>query len=288
MLSLPISTLMEQPSETPINVIPLLRLLDERLLDMLKKLAPEDWHKQTVAKLWTVKDVAAHLLDGNIRVLSMLRDGYFGQSPEPNLPGGLLGFLNELNADWVKAMKRVSPGILIFLHEITGQLTTDHYASLDPFEKAIFPVAWAGEKESLNWMHLAREYTEKWLHQQQIRDALKDPTLMAKEFFHPAISIFMYGLPFTYRDIDAEKNTCVKVTISGETGGTWQLIRDSREWSLSRNSLIAPHAEVIIDPNIAWKLFSKSIRYGDVKHGIVIQGDAQLGEVALSMISVMA
>jgi len=36
-------------------------------------------------------------------------------------------------------------------------------------------VDWAEEMESKNWMAIAREYTEKWLHQQQIRDAIQQP-----------------------------------------------------------------------------------------------------------------
>ena len=31
-----------------------------------------------------MKDVVAHLLDGNIRVLSMLRDGFLMSSPDPH------------------------------------------------------------------------------------------------------------------------------------------------------------------------------------------------------------
>jgi hypothetical protein len=33
-------------------------------------------------------------------------------------------------------------------------------------------VAWAGEAESKNWFHVARDYSEKWHHQQQIREAV--------------------------------------------------------------------------------------------------------------------
>jgi Mycothiol maleylpyruvate isomerase N-terminal domain len=49
------------------------------LVDLLESLPVEKWARQTVARLWNVKDVAAHLLDGNIRILSMLRDGYAGE-----------------------------------------------------------------------------------------------------------------------------------------------------------------------------------------------------------------
>ena len=88
---------MPQP---PIDVVPLLPLLDQKLMLLLKSLSPKDWHRQTIAKLWTVKDVVAHLLDGNIRVLSMLRDAYNGEVPPTiNSYQDLVDFLNGLNAD---------------------------------------------------------------------------------------------------------------------------------------------------------------------------------------------
>lgn len=58
-----------------------LRTLDQMLFDLLRSLTPEEWQAQTVAKRWKVKDVVAHLLDGNIRILSQLRDEYQGENP---------------------------------------------------------------------------------------------------------------------------------------------------------------------------------------------------------------
>ena len=66
----------------PIFTSHLFPLLDEKLLEILRSLSPQDWERQTIAPLWKVKDVAAHLLDGNMRALSMLRDNYFGEKPE--------------------------------------------------------------------------------------------------------------------------------------------------------------------------------------------------------------
>jgi hypothetical protein len=50
--------------------------LDRKLIDLLKTLSRDDWNKNMITKLWTVKDVAAHLLDGNLRMLSVARDGH--------------------------------------------------------------------------------------------------------------------------------------------------------------------------------------------------------------------
>ena len=62
----------------PPLVTHLLPVLNEKLITLLRSLTPEEWQLPTIARLWTVKDVAAHLLDGNIRSLSLLRDGWWG------------------------------------------------------------------------------------------------------------------------------------------------------------------------------------------------------------------
>jgi uncharacterized damage-inducible protein DinB len=36
--------------------------LDNKLIELLRSLSDEDWNKPTIAPLWTVKDIAAHLL----------------------------------------------------------------------------------------------------------------------------------------------------------------------------------------------------------------------------------
>jgi len=272
----------------PIDVVHLLPVLDKKLIELLKSLSLQEWQKQTIAKLWKVKDVAAHLLDGNIRILSMLRDDYFGEKVDVKSYQDLVDFLNGLNADWVKAMKRVSPTMLILLHESTGKLYCDYYASLDPFGKSGFAVDWAGESESKNWMHIAREYTEKWLHQQQIRDAVGKPGLMTREFYYPFIDIFMLALPHTYRDVHAENGTSIKLTITTDLGGSWLLNRVDAKWKVEKSYTKNTSTEISIDPDIAWKLFSKSLRPHEIKNKITITGDQQLGEVALTMVSVMA
>ncbi|MEO6547586.1 MAG: maleylpyruvate isomerase N-terminal domain-containing protein [Ferruginibacter sp.] len=273
-------------STIPIDVAHLLPVLDNKLIAFLTNLQPRDWHRQTIAKQWKVKDVVAHLLDGNIRILSMLRDGYAGVQPAPNQP--LTVFLNELNADWVKAMKRVSAEMLLYLHQATGKLYCDYYASLDPFAISPFAVDWAGEQESFNWMHIAREYTEKWIHQQQVRDTLGDTVLMSKELFYPFINILMMALPHTYRNVSADDGTTVKVNVISEIGGGWNLLRQHGNWLLKKEVAQHPSAEVSIEPSIAWKLFSKSIRPDNIISGVKIEGNLPLGEVALTMVSVMA
>ena len=52
-----------------------------------------------------------------------------------------------------------------------------HLCFIHSYAKRILALPWIGQKKwkAKNWMAIAREYTEKWLHQQQIRDAIQQP-----------------------------------------------------------------------------------------------------------------
>ncbi|WP_416867030.1 MAG: maleylpyruvate isomerase family mycothiol-dependent enzyme [Imperialibacter sp.] len=277
------------PKAPPIKVAHLFRPLDEALMELLASLNDDDWQKPTPAKYWKVKDVAAHLLDGNLRTLSIQRDGYFGEAPPPiKAYEDLVGWLNQLNADWVKASKRLSPNVLRILHRATGPLTSAYYESLPLWDEAIFAVDWAGESKSYNWMHLAREYTEKWHHQQQIREAVGQPGIMTRAFFFPMIATYFMALPHTFRNIAAPEETLVTATVSGQVGGAWHLERQNANWALVDKPGRAPDAAVEIAPELAWKLFSKNIRPDDVKDRLKVEGDKLLAAQVLQMVSVMA
>lgn len=271
------------------EILRLFPLLDKKLMELLHSLQPEEWHAPTVAKRWKVKDVVAHLLDGNLRALSLERDRYFGtEGPASTEFDVLTEWLNRFNNEWVDAARRISPQVLILLHEATGKPACDYFASLDPEAEALFAVSWAGEKQSTNRFHLARQYTEKFLHQQQIRDALNRPGIMTREFFYPFISIFMQALPHTYRNVEAVEGTAVKLVIPSDIGGQWAIEMIDGQWQPMEVFSGEADAEVIIEPDIAWKLFSKSIRPQEIRDQVTINGHAELGEVALNMVSVMA
>ena len=275
--------------EIPIDTRLLFKPLQVRLIELLKSLNGDEWQKQTVAKKWKVKDVASHILDTQLRVLSMQKDGYFGEQP-PEITGyaDLVGWLNQLNGDWVNATKRLSPNTLILLLETIGDLVSEYYTSLNPWEEAIFSVVWAGESRSYNWMHLAREYTEYWHHQQQIRDAVGKQGIMSREFFYPVIDTFFQALPHTFKDVKADEGTVIETHITSEAGGTWYLVRESDNWKLSTSPKSEPTSFVSIPIELSWVLFSKSIRPNEIMDKIDIKGDKELANRVLEMVSVMA
>lgn len=276
--------------QVPISTLHLFPVLDRMLIDLLRSLTPEDWHKPTVAKLWNVKDVAAHLLDGNVRMIA-LAEGYQSPGPPPQINSyqDLLSFLNGLNASWVNAMKRVSPQVLVQQLEETSLGYISYLNSLDLFAPALYPVPWAGEETSANWFHIAREYTERWHHQQQIRDAIGQPGLMTPELFQPCISTFMYALPHSYRNTAAPDGTVIKFIITTPAGGTWFLIRQTERWILSiEPNYTRPAATVSIAPDVAWRFFTKAIEPSAALAASHIDGDTIPGMLIFETLAVMA
>ena len=273
----------------PIHTAHLFPVLDALLIDLLKSLHPDDWNKPTPAPQWTVKDVATHLLDGNLRAISMIRDGYFGHPPgQINSYADLVKFLNQLNADFITAFKRLSPAVLVELHEITGKQFCEVIASLPPDTPALFSVAWAGQTESPNWFHMAREYTEKWHHQQQIRAAvgLESP-LYAKDLYHPYLQVSMYALPYQYRQIKAAEGDLVKIAVTGEGGGEWFLLFTNDEWKLVESATGEPTCMVSMEESWAWRIFMNAATEMEANQQVTITGKVELGLPILGVRAVM-
>jgi uncharacterized protein (TIGR03083 family) len=275
--------------EIPIKTLHLFSALDQKLIQLLSSLRKEDWDKPTLAKLWSVKDIAAHLLDGNLRTMSMLRDKYYGEKPEnADTYQGMVSYLNRLNADWVKAYKRISPKVLIDLLESSCKEYIHYLHQLDPMAKAEWAVDWAGEKESKNWFHIAREYTEKWHHQKQIREALGVDGLMERELYFPLIQTFMMALPHTYRNVPANEGTLVEVIVIGEGGGKWIMEYTKKSWKFVEKEITDSSAQVEIQQGDAWKLFTKGLSHDEAEKRINFKGNADLGKEILKMVAVMA
>ena len=71
-------------AQSPLLVGHLFRELHGHLLELLRSLSAQDWHRPTVCSAWCVKDIASHLLDGDLRRLSIQRDGYLPPTPRPS------------------------------------------------------------------------------------------------------------------------------------------------------------------------------------------------------------
>jgi uncharacterized protein (TIGR03083 family) len=268
---------------SPILCARLLRKVDEPLVDLLHSLTPSEWDLSTIAPLWKVRDVAAHLLDTGLRKLSMVRDCWHVDTVKVQSPLDVLALVNRLNQEGVAVFRRLSPRVLIELMQNTCRESANFHESLDPFAVAAFNVSWAGEEVSLNWFDAARELTERWHHQQQIRIATNRPGLMVRELYHPVLDCFVRGLPHLYRDVDAPPDALVLIEVSGDCGGRWYLCKEPSGWRLVEPCEARPVSLVIIPQEIAWRVFTKGIDFDSARTATRIEGDVELGERVLRL-----
>jgi uncharacterized protein (TIGR03083 family) len=258
------------------------------LIDLLRSLTPSEWEMQTIVQSWTVRDVAAHLLDTVLRKLSMVRDGTYVEAVDLRSPQDLAALVNRLNHEGVTVYRRLSPNVLTDLMKLACEQSARFHESLDPFAPAAFGVSWAGEEKSLNWFDTARELTERWHHQQQIRLATNRPGIMTPDLYHPVLDCFVRGLPYLYRSVDAPAATAILLEISGDCGGEWILGREAAGWALWTVCVGEVAASVTIPQELAWRVFTKGIDRSSAWSRIEIRGDRKLGERVLELIAIVA
>ena len=271
----------------PIFTAHLFPKLEAKLMEFLRGLAPEDWEKQTLAPKWKVKDVAAHLLDTQIRKLAAARHGYKPENSKKLSPAKLVKLINFLNAEGVRLYSRLSPDELISRMETASRESREYHQALDPFGSAMFPVSWAGEEESANWFDTAREFTERWHHQQQIRVAVNRLGIMTREFYFPVLDCFLRALPYSYRDVSAKSGAMAQFNVSGECGGRWYLLREGSAWRLIASPAGEKISEVTIPQEVAWRIFTKGIVPEEARTHVQVAGDEAVGLHVLKMISIV-
>jgi uncharacterized protein (TIGR03083 family) len=271
----------------PIFTAQLFPKLEAKLIELLRGLAPEDWEKQTLAPRWKVKDVAAHLLDTQIRKLAAARHGYKAENSKKLSPAKLVSLINTLNAEGVRQYRQLHPEELISRMEAASRESAEYHQALDPFATAMFPVSWAGEEQSTNWFDTAREFTERWHHQQQIRLAVNKPGIMTREFHFPVVDCFLRGLPHAYRSVAAKSGSLAQFNISGECGGSWHLYRNGEAWTLIASPAGEKISVTTIPQEIAWRIFTKGIAYEEARIQVQVTGDSDVGLHILKMISIV-
>ena len=135
---------------------------------------------------------------------------------------------------------------------------------------------------------MAREYTERWHHQQQIRDATGRPGLYERRLFEPVLDTFVRGLPHAFRGVEAENGVAVRLRVTGALQRQWVLARRAGKWELFEGEGDRADVEVTIAAEKAWKIFTRGIRGAEAMRCAEIGGQRELGEKVVGMVSVIA
>jgi hypothetical protein len=269
----------------PVYTARLFRPLHRELIALLRALRPEDWARPTSSGSWRVREVAAHLLHGDLRELSADR------RPGPTPPD--LGFseLVELidgdNARGVEFLSTLSGGLLTDLLEVTGRWVASLFEGLDPHQPSNTYVAWAGERVSENWMDTGRELTERWHHQVQIRDAVGAPPLAGQRWISPILELSVLSLRRSYEEVLAPRGTAVVLAVRGDRRYAWSVVRGHSGWQVMRGVAAAPAAVLELDAESAARSFFDLLCVAETRQRASMTGDPALLEPILQARALM-
>lgn len=269
-------------------MITLLRETNQALLALLASLDAKDWARPTVHADRSVKDLTAHLLDGSLRRLSIQRDGHFLPGPQSNELSEAVSYVQALNREWIGASRRLSPRVLQELLRWADEELVELFSKLDPQGPAPFGVAWAGQEWSSNAFDMAREYTEKWHHQQQLRDAVQRPGLCEARFVRPVLETFLEGAPFAFRDVERPEGAELRLVVEGEGGGRWGVHTRHGRWEVDAAGEGTATATATLSTDTAWRLWTRGLSARSARERVHLEGDLALGEPLLSMTTIMA
>jgi hypothetical protein len=274
---------------TPIYTADLFPALHVELIGLLRGLSDADWTRPTVARTWRVRDIVGHLLDIDLRKLSGGRDGHRSSVLKPAATSfdDVVDLINHQNATGVSHAERLSPRVMTDLLEVTGQWLSNFVASLPPHADAHIAVLWADETQSKNWMDTGREYTERWHHQMQIRDAVGAGALVQQRWFYPVLDLSVRAFRRSYKDVPAAIGSSVVFEVDAEGDNVWSVTREESDWVVTRGRASGAAASVRADADTAWKLLYNALSPEAARAGVVISGDAILVEPMLGTRSVM-
>src|SRR5258708_6133547 len=91
----------------PISVLDLFPQERAALIDLLSGLTEGEWEEPTICAGWSVRDVALHILGGDLGNISRRRDGF--SSPSGTLQRGesIVTLVNRINDEWVAGATRL-------------------------------------------------------------------------------------------------------------------------------------------------------------------------------------
>jgi uncharacterized protein (TIGR03083 family) len=271
---------------SPLDVRPLFPPDRTAFVSLLEDLTAEEWQRPTVCPGWRVHDVTAHVVHDHLRKLSRSRDGQAAPGPGPG--EDLPRFLHRVNQEFVDVASRWSPRVLIDLLGHLGPQLDQFWGALDMGQPGE-PVSWAAPGvPAPAWLDVAREYTEYWVHQQQVRDAVSRPGARAEDLMGPVIDTFVRAVPYALRDQSPAPGTTVRIEVTGPGGGAWTIRRQESAWAVDRGpSAQDATALVRLSADTLWRVATRGITVETAREHATIAGDQDLGSAVLTLVAII-
>jgi uncharacterized protein (TIGR03083 family) len=224
----------------------------EQLLALLETLSPSEWRQQTQVPGWCVKDIALHILDDDLSVLARNRDGDESGLINADDHQSLVLGLAAKNQRWIDGAQQLSSRLIIDLLAWSGDQVIEYYETVADGE--LSHVSWASDEPVPVWLDVAREFTERWVHQVQVREATERLGQFVGEHLPLVLRTFVWAFPHQYR-ADSDEGTTVQIDLT--SGGIWTLTSQGRRtWSFAEGATASSDASASFGDDAGWRVLT--------------------------------
>lgn len=268
-------------SDSPVTMSSLFRTERGRLLEVLQSLEPSDWSRPTRCPGWSVHGLSLHLLGDDLSLLSWQRDDHRGTPAPASLDeAGFITLLDALQVEWVNASRRLSPRLAVEMLTWLDGPIADLVDAQDSTAVDAY-VSWASTRPVPKWLDQVRELSERWIHRQQILEALGRPPDLNPDLLRPVLDGFRWAYPFRLGDVTRPPGTAVRVAVTGpEVADAWTMVTDGVQWRFSAASDEGAVAALEVATDQAWRLLTNNL--DPAEHGTpTTLGDDEIAGVLL-------
>jgi hypothetical protein len=193
-----------------------------------------------------------------------------------------------VNHEFVEVALRWSPRVLTDLLRHLGPRLDHFWASLD-MDRLGEAVSWAAPGvPAPAWLDVAREYTEYWVHQQQVRDAVSRPGASSERLVTPVIDTFVRAVPYALRHLAPDPGSRVQLEVTGPGGGTWTIWPQQGAWAVDRGPSIQDAAALVrLSADTLWRVATRGITVETARERATITGDQVLGSAVLTLVAII-
>ncbi len=225
--------------------------LEETWTSIERTLRPRDaaaYDAPTPCPGWAVRDVVSHLLGFEL----MIRGELQLPSHDGVWPSHVKNPIGEINEAVIESYRTLPGTEVLDLFRVTTRRSLEHLRSLD--EEAWEKVGWSPEGERPFHRFQETRVLDSWIHLQDIRDALLEPSDDHGLGEEIVVNRFESALPYVIgKKAGAKEGTLVQINLSGRLARSILIgVENGRASALERTSE-APSLELSTPVALFWR-----------------------------------
>jgi uncharacterized protein (TIGR03083 family) len=244
---------------------------------------PDVFELATPCPGWRVRDVLSHLFGFELMLRGEPVPTYQGEWP-PHVKNPI----GEFNEAWVQASRSLSGTEVLDIFRRTTQESLERLRALsdEDWEK----VGWSPEGERPYHRFQETRVLDSWIHLQDIRDALLEPTDDHGPGEEIVINRFEAALPFVVgKKVGAPEGTYLRINLSGRLARSILLVvRDGRASTLEASDE-TPDLELTTPVALFWRRAAGRISADAFLRASAtdVRGDEELAKCVADSLAIM-